>query len=172
MVDVREPMTAGVRIPTAGGETQPDNVFPKWRDFIYRASLMLIKTSRELRTARGSVDGYLQVKKIISSDDPEITPIKIVKTVAVAGTAEKLIAAATYAYKLTIQAKLVAAENTGSVFIGLSDLDAGVAELFELTDRQKKTIEVPIGYKFDVSKIYIDADTSDDGIVGWYWPVA
>lgn len=108
--------------------------------------------------------------------DSVIDPIakgftKVVKAVTTASTAEKLVASTTYARYVELQAKKVAADNTGNVFIGLSDLDQGTAELFELEPGDSIRIDAPDGIKFDISTIYVDADTSADGVVGWYLAV-
>jgi len=106
-----------------------------------------------------------------ASNPTEATPVKIVKTVTTASTAVPLTTVAgTYAKAVYLQAKLVAGDNTGNVFIGLSDLDQGVAELFELVPGQEGQLIMPAGTMVDLSDIYIDADTNADGVVGWYIP--
>ena len=97
-------------------------------------------------------------------------PVKLTKFVAVAGTAEPLVASATMARAIYLQAKKVAADNSANVFIGLSDLDAGLAEMFELTPGSTFEYRSEPGAKFDLAAIYIDALTAADGVVGWYAP--
>ena len=114
----------------------------------------------------------------IAADAAELTnapvakvPVKIVETVDVVSTAQQLIVASTYARHLYLQAKKVAADNTGNVFIGLSDLDQAAAELFELIPGATYELKMPAGCKVELNNIYIDADNANDGVVGWYIPV-
>jgi len=99
-----------------------------------------------------------------------ITPVVVVQAVAVPSTAEPLAANNTYAREIHLQAKRVAADNAGNVFVGLADLDQGVAELFELTPGQTISIVLPAGLRVDLNDIYVDADNATDGVVGWYIP--
>lgn len=99
-----------------------------------------------------------------------ITPVKVVQAVAVPSTAEALVAATTYAREVHLQARKVAGDNAGNVFVGLSDLDRGVAELFELTPGQTISIVLPAELMLDLNDIYVDADNAADGVVGWYIP--
>jgi len=101
----------------------------------------------------------------------EKTPVKVVQAVAVPSTAEALVGSETFAREVHLQAKKVAGDNTGNVFVGLSDLDQAAAELFELTPGQSMSIVMPPGTMVNVADIYVDADTADDGVVGWYIPV-
>ena len=101
----------------------------------------------------------------------EKTPVKVVQAVAVPSTAEPLVGSETFAREVHLQAKKVAGDNTGNVFVGLSDLDQAAAELFELTPGQSMSIVMPPGTMVNVADIYVDADTADDGVVGWYIPV-
>ena len=101
----------------------------------------------------------------------EKTPVKVVQAVAVPSTAEALVGSETFAREVHLQAKKVAGDNTGNVFVGLSDLDQAAAELFELTPGQPMSIVMPPGTMVNVADIYVDADTADDGVVGWYIPV-
>lgn len=106
----------------------------------------------------------------------EKTPVKVTQFVAVASTAEALVASETFAREVHLQARKAAADNTGNVFIGLSDLDQGVAELFELTntigaDHNRFDLVMPPGTKVDLNDIFVDADNATDGVVGWYIPI-
>ena len=110
----------------------------------------------------------------LTSAPVEKTPVKLTAvTVATASTKVVLIGSETFARVLHLQAKLVAADNTGNIFIGLSDLDQGVAEMFELAPGEVFDLEMPAGTKIDLNDIYIDADSGSNvaGVVGWYIPV-
>ena len=102
--------------------------------------------------------------------ETEKTPVKLVKAVTTASTAVPLVAAETFAVAVYIQAKKVAGDNTGNIFLGLSDLDQGVAELIEVAPLDPWELVMPAGTKVDLNKIYIDADTNGDGVVGYYIP--
>ena len=108
---------------------------------------------------------------LLGASPVEKTPVKVVQAVAVPSTAEALVGSETFAREVHLQAKKVAGDNTGNVFVGLSDLDQAAAELFELTPGQSMSIVMPPGTMVDVNNIYVDADTADDGVVGWYIPV-
>ena len=101
----------------------------------------------------------------------EKTPAVVVQAITTPSTAEALVGSETFARAVYLQARKVAGDNTGNVFVGLSDLDQGVAELFELTPGSTCEIVMPSGTKIDLNDIYIDADTAVDGVVGWYIPV-
>jgi hypothetical protein len=102
--------------------------------------------------------------------ETEKTHVKIVKTVTSSGTAEPLVATQTFALAYHLQGKLVAGDNTGNVFAGLSDLAAGSAELFEVAPGETFDEAMPSGTKVDLNNIYVDADNNGDGVVGWYIP--
>ena len=108
---------------------------------------------------------------LLGASPVEKTPVKVVQAVAVPSTAEALVGSETFAREVHLQAKKVAGDNTGNVFVGLSDLDQAAAELFELTPGQSMSIVMPPGTMVNVADIYVDADTADDGVVGWYIPV-
>ncbi|MBW2561863.1 MAG: hypothetical protein JRE40_13550 [Deltaproteobacteria bacterium] len=99
------------------------------------------------------------------------TPVKVVKVVAAASTAVKLVASETFATAVYLQAKLIAGDNAGNVFIGLGELDQGVKEEFEIAPGFTWQYVCRPGTKVDLNKIFIDADNSADGVVGWYEPV-
>ena len=102
----------------------------------------------------------------------EVTPVVVVQAVAVPSTAEALVAVnGTFAREVHLQAKRVAADNTGNVFVGLAALDAGVAEVFELTPGQTMSIVQPAGTMVDLNDIYVDSINATDGVVGWYYPI-
>ncbi len=101
----------------------------------------------------------------------EKLPVLVSQYVAVASTAEALAAGGTEVRKLMLQAKKVTGDNTGNVHIGLAALDQGAAEMFELTPGATFELDMPAGCMVDLNDIYIDADTADDGVIGWYIPV-
>ncbi len=101
----------------------------------------------------------------------EKLPILVSQFIAVASTAEALAAGGTNARMLMLQAKKVAGDNTGNVFIGLAALDQGVAEMFELTPGATFEIVMPAGTMVDLNDVYVDADNATDGVIGWYIPV-
>ncbi len=106
-----------------------------------------------------------------------VSPVQGAQIVAAAGTAKPLTAdlgaqnANIYTKRVIIQAKKVGAENTGSVFIGDSNLDKTNAECIELTDRQTLELVAPEGECFNLGDIYVDADTSADSVVFLYVPM-
>ena len=96
---------------------------------------------------------------------------KVVKAVTTPSTAVALVASQTFCRKVELQARKVAGDNTGALFVGLSDLDQGVAELIELAAGDSWSFEAVAGTKLDLNTIYIDADNAADGVVGWYLAV-
>ena len=97
-------------------------------------------------------------------------PVEIIKAVPVAGTAEKLVAAATLATYVEVTAKRAAADNAGNIFIGASTLDRGVAEGIELVPGESWYRQARPGEAFDLSQMYIDVDNATDGVAGYYIP--
>ncbi len=103
-----------------------------------------------------------------------LTPTEITQAVAVAGTAEALAADGTHALGFALMAKKVGGDNVGAVYIGLSDLDAGVKEYFELAPGdvlRMSDLGLPDGVAIDLNDLYVDADNADDGVTGWYYAV-
>jgi len=94
----------------------------------------------------------------------------VVKVVAATGTAVPLTAGSVPASWVGIQAKKVATDNTGNVFIGVTGLAAGSAEFLELAPGGYQEISAPAGQSIDLNDIYIDALTNDDGVVALYIP--
>lgn len=76
------------------------------------------------------------------------------KTVAVAGTAETLVAISTPCKKIIMTAE---DDNTGKIYYGGASVSSSLGDY--LFPAQKITLEID-----DVQKIYIDADTSTDGV--------
>lgn len=106
----------------------------------------------------------------LTTSPTEKKPVKVTQFVATASTAEALVGSETFATAVYLQARKVNGPNTGNVFIGLDDLDQGSAELFEVEPGQTWEYKCSAGRKVDLNDIYIDADTADDGVVGWYEP--
>ena len=94
----------------------------------------------------------------------------LTKTVSTASTAVQLSANVIHARKIVLQAKKVGGDNTGNVFIGPAGLDQGVLEYVELRPGDYWEFEVNKGEPFLLSDLYLDADTSGDGVVGFYIP--
>ena len=102
----------------------------------------------------------------------EMHPAQGAKVVTAAGTAETLIAATAadvWVSSLVIQAKKVGGDNTGNVFLGDSNLDMGVAEAIELTPGDSYEPYIQDGARINLKDIYVDADTSADGVTWLYW---
>jgi hypothetical protein len=97
-------------------------------------------------------------------------PVELIKAVAVAGTAEKLVAASTLATYLIVTAKKAAANNAGNVFIGASTLDQSTREGVELFPGDTYERVARPGECFDLAGMYLDADTAADGVAGYYVP--
>ena len=126
-------------------------------------------TSDTLRVVSASDDS---VAKLVS-EPKKATLVKITKFITDADpsiSAEPLVDTETFARSLDLQAKRIDGDNVGNVFIGLSDLQQGSAELFELAPGNTVNLEMPLGIKLDLSDIYIDVDNDNDGVVGWYLP--
>lgn len=103
----------------------------------------------------------------------EKVPTKLAAvTVATASTAVTLANNNTFATDLYLQAKLVAADNTGNLFVGSAALDQGVGEEFELAPGDTFEWHARPGTKFDINDFYIDADQGSNvaGVVGMYVP--
>lgn len=122
---------------------------------------------RHLHAAEVEVDDQ---NRVILTPVTAEAPAELIKAVAVAGTAEKLVANATLATYLIVTAKRTAADNTGNVFIGASTLDKGAKEGIELLPGDWYERTARPGEAFDLSQMYIDADNATDGVAGFYVP--
>ena len=107
---------------------------------------------------------------VLTSAPVEKTLVAVSQFVATPTSAENLVVSETFARSVYLQAKRAAADNSGNVFIGLSGLDSGVAEMFELEPGAVFSFEMPAGTKIDLNDVYVDSITADDGVVGWYVP--
>lgn len=86
------------------------------------------------------------------------------KAVTAAGTAEKLVATATYCYRVDLSADL---GNTNPVVVGGSDVVAA-------SGSQKGVVLIPGNDPItilidDVSKIYVDSQTNSDAVCFTYF---
>jgi len=108
---------------------------------------------------------------VLTSAPVEKTPVAVSQFIATPSTAEALVGSETFARVLHLQAKRAAADNSGNVFVGLTGLDSGAAEMFELEPGAVFSFEMPAGTKIDLNDVYIDSITATDGVVGWYVPV-
>jgi len=102
----------------------------------------------------------------------EPAPVAIIKAVAAAGTAEPLTAVPTLATYIEVSAKKTAAVNAGNVFIGASTVVKAATESVELAPGDVWYKQARPGECFDLANIYIDADTTADGVAGFYTPAA
>jgi hypothetical protein len=98
-----------------------------------------------------------------------ISPKHLDKDVAAAGTAVPLINVQTLAMTLVIQAK---STNSGLVYIGDSTVSAASYGA-SISAGNSVSIEMPLhgGHtlEVDLSEIYIDAGTNDDGVTVLYY---
>lgn len=159
----------GLQIPVPPGISEPQTAFFEDESMEVITSLMFGESPTTLRIMQLDADANLKVVQGEVTTPVDVTHTKLVKTVSVAGTAVPIVVASTYARVLELQARLVAGDNTGNIFFGLSDLDKGVAELFELTPGDSIRIAVEKGERIDLANYYIDADNNSDGVVGWYY---
>ena len=124
-----------------------------------------------LDTTETEIDPAIKSEQqILTSAPVEKTPIVVVKT-ATSGSQAALVASETFARAVYLQAKKVGGDNTGNIFLGTSAVSVGDAELFELTPGATYELEMPAGTKVDINDIYIDVDTTGDGVIGWYIPI-
>ena len=98
-----------------------------------------------------------------------LTPHRLVKAVATPSTAQQLTATAGYADSAVIQARRTAGNNAGNVFIGISTEDQGLIETIELPPGDSISLLPVPGQRYDLTKLYVDADTATDGVVVLYW---
>ena len=159
-----------IRVPVAPGQTQPSNISFRFEGSQASLGIMILETTRELRTPLGSVDGILYTMPPPSGN--KVTKVWTMgsKTVDASGTAEVLVASSTLASELIMMAKLVGGNNAGNVFWGDATLAAGSAEGPELAPGESFRIAAQNGEVFDLNAIYVDADTNDDGFVFMYLP--
>lgn len=123
----------------------------------------------EIKTSEGDTTPFMALDKqgrLIQSPigaSPTPTPpsgiVAGAKTVANAGTAEPLAASSTPCKYIIMTAE---ADNTGNIFYGGSSVSSALGDY--LFPAQKVRIDID-----DVNKVYIDADTSTDGVKFTYF---
>ncbi len=130
--------------------------------------------SSTLATIQATMDADTSAMAL---DLAELTSAPVAKTLtllaktATSGTQAALVASQTFCRSVTLQAKKVTGANAGNIFIGMAAVSVGDAEVFELTPGQPITIDGGPGTKIDLNTIFIDVDTTGDGVVGLYVPV-
>lgn len=98
----------------------------------------------------------------IDPDDSALTIVSTAKSVTAAGTAEAIVSSETFAWRVDIVAE---ASNSGNIYVGDSNVDKDSLKAAPLASGEAYTIECPAGCRMDLNAIYIDADTSGEGIV-------
>ena len=96
-------------------------------------------------------------------------PVEIVKAVAAAGTAERLVASKTLVKSCVLRAAKVGGANTGNVHIGLSTVLSATRQIIELKPGDVWPIPIPAGQEINLMDLYIDAANSADGVTGLAW---
>lgn len=100
-----------------------------------------------------------------------VVPLPLAKSVTVPGTSAPISADdATYFSAMILEARKSTGVNTGNVYVGTSSVDKATAQQLVLTPGDNISVEAPEGKKLDLNDFYIDADTADDGVTGWYIP--
>lgn len=88
------------------------------------------------------------------------------KTIAVAGTRERLVSTQTFATMVTIRAK---ESNTNNIFIGDDTVSSSSPPL---KPGQILTLVAPVAYgssvKMDISQIWLDSAVNGEGVDFWY----
>jgi hypothetical protein len=103
----------------------------------------------------------------VSIDQPvasatHIAPYYGTQSVATPGTAEPLVASATYVLSLTVWPKL---SNTDDVYFGTSIVDKDTSQQIILSPGGSSAIiDAPLGYKVDVHNWYVDAKVGTEGV--------
>lgn len=100
----------------------------------------------------------------------KMTLLSLYETVDAAGTAQPLSATALLVTFAAVTAKKAAGVNTGNVYVGTSSVDKS-------TDQQRVLApgdywEIPLSgsdHYIDLSELYVDADTNDDGVFVHYF---
>ncbi len=91
----------------------------------------------------------------------KVSPVGGTKAVTTSGTAVPLVATATDAQSIFVQAKT---GNTGAIYLGDSAVDKASSKQITLLQSQAVTFGQDGGYKLDVNEFYIDADNNNDGV--------
>ncbi len=102
------------------------------------------------------------------SASEKVTLTQLIKTVADAGTPERISATAgTFFRQATFLGKKAArTDNTSSAFLGMTATND--AQAYEIVAGGEITITAPIGCKYDLYDFYLDVGTNADGVVVWY----
>jgi hypothetical protein len=102
-----------------------------------------------------------------------MVPVAFSKTVALPGTAVPLFSEPTLARRFWLRAAKVAGANAGNVYVGDSQVSAANQQMalepgdyWEPPYPDHRAAEQAL----DLSKVYIDAVTANDGVVGGFIP--
>jgi len=96
--------------------------------------------------------------------------VALTKTVAVPGVAEPLVAVQTFASRFLLTAKKATGANTGNVYLGDSTVNRTSNQQTLLSAGDAIGLDSPLGTKFDLAQLYLDAATAGDGLTGMYLP--
>ena len=96
-----------------------------------------------------------------------------VQAIAVPGTSEALVAAETMVRSMWVMAKRAGAANAGAVYLkqGTAPADLRTDHAIALDPGDYWEKPVPLGTKYDLANLYLDADVATDGVVFGYIPV-
>lgn len=144
------------------------------RDFMEPAAGKLLDAAGEVFDLTAALQAMSTNIAILAGDTSaaqEIVPVAFARAVDVPGPAIPFADAETFATQIAITARRVAAVNTGLVFWGMANVEAGVFESNPLEPDDFIVIRAPAGTKLDMGKLFLHADDDTDGIIGLYWPV-
>jgi hypothetical protein len=95
-------------------------------------------------------------------DSIEIAPVYDTHSVTAPGSAEALESVDIYCISVLVSPK---AGNFGNVYFGDADVDKTTSKQIVIVPTSAPiSIDAPLGYKLNLHKFYIDADTGGDGV--------
>lgn len=94
--------------------------------------------------------------------------IQFASVVTAAGTAVALDTETHHVVSLLVHAGRAAAANTGTVYVGDSNVDASSAKGLRLEPGDTWEPDISTDDPWIMSDIFVDADTTSDGVTGLY----
>ena len=108
-----------------------------------------------------AVDAYINRIDQSVAESVTLSPLFGNQDVAVPGTAEPLVASSNKVIMAVIFAK---STNTSPVYVGTAAVDKDSSKQMILQPGATVSIDVPLGFNFNLANFYVDADTADDGV--------
>lgn len=108
-----------------------------------------------------AVDAFVNKIEQSVAESTTLSPIYGVQSIAVPGTAEPLVGAATKVIMVLIFTK---STNTDDVYVGTASVDKTSSKQMILPPGATLSIDAPLGYALNLANFYVDAEIAGEGV--------